>query len=870
MLRPCVEAVEAVGAVGAGLVSHSRRSSFAGPGRTYNPSVAMSENESESQPPPDAPPFLPGSNHHTAEAFRSATLQIVASAIASSNGLPSVKKGDWDFYASYPAFRSVMAAERTNLTSMINSLLRWHGIKGRCPSTDDPQGLLELLADTNDQLLERANTSLDEAAGLKKKDPVLLEISSPMQQELSGSWNRRVSQTGESKVKKLVTARNIQRPQVSFKERIDNSDKPFVPSLLEKPNAKKPLSILVEYDQDGRESYSHPYQYELDLFKPSELHLERETDAEAMPSSVEETDCVLVERPEQLRVIVDTLKNEKVIAVDLEHHWYRSYQGITSLMQISTWDRDFVIDPYPLWRDLFLLNEIFTDPSIVKVFHGADQDIMWLQRDFSVYVVNLFDTHLAAKTLEFPVGTRKYEYLLRHYCDVTTDKTFQLADWRIRPLPEAMLRYARTDTRFLIRIYRRMKNELLDKGNEFKNLLISTFDAGAALCRKRYEKPLLRTDAHVRLAEKSRVSLDSRQMFALKEMFVWRNSIARQEDENEQFVLPNHMLLKICTELPREMQGILACCSPVPPLVKQNLQALHSILLKARERPLTVIKHDYEKPAGTPKRVCNESYVNDPLRSPLDLSRILDLQCPAILEDTSSPRKHSDAIKATKLKNVSAISLFQGQVRSEQKLSDEKQPARATVCQFLSPYLRYKMLKPYLKFMDLQNKDEAERSQQEQSHLDQVRSIKEHFDALTAMTPADLTEERKQDDEEDEEVDVPEEAPIEEDPIADPGAIAPLRGKKADKNFQKKRKKHLQKQGQKNKRPRREASEGNAQTVVNYESTDFNQFTKKTSNSGANSGIYDPWQGYTNKHKKGGGKQKQRYKSKGSKSMSYK
>ena len=28
----------------------------------------------------------------------------------------------------------------------------------------------------------------------------------------------------------------------------------------------------------------------------------------------------------------------------------------------------------------------------MQVFHGADGDIVWLQRDFHIYVVNLFDT----------------------------------------------------------------------------------------------------------------------------------------------------------------------------------------------------------------------------------------------------------------------------------------------------------------------------------------------------------------------------------------------------------------------------------------------------------------------------------------------
>ena len=76
------------------------------------------------------------------------------------------------------------------------------------------------------------------------------------------------------------------------------------------------------------------------------------------------------------------------------------------------------------------------------------------------------------------------------------------------------------------------------------------------------------------------------QVYAYKEMFNWRDKVARTEDESIAYVLPNHMLLKICTELPREMQGILACCNPVPPLVKQNLNQLHQIVLTARDKPL--------------------------------------------------------------------------------------------------------------------------------------------------------------------------------------------------------------------------------------------------------------------------------------------
>ncbi len=39
----------------------------------------------------------------------------------------------------------------------------------------------------------------------------------------------------------------------------------------------------------------------------------------------------------------------------------------------------------------------FANPNIIKIFHGADYDVIWLQRDLGLYVVNMFDTGQAAR-----------------------------------------------------------------------------------------------------------------------------------------------------------------------------------------------------------------------------------------------------------------------------------------------------------------------------------------------------------------------------------------------------------------------------------------------------------------------------------------
>lgn len=69
-------------------------------------------------------------------------------------------------------------------------------------------------------------------------------------------------------------------------------------------------------------------------------------------------------------------------------------------------------------------------------------------------MVNLFDTGEAAQQLGLPAGLKA---LLATLCGVESDKSNQLADWRRRPLTSAMMRYAQTDTHYLLYIFDRLR-----------------------------------------------------------------------------------------------------------------------------------------------------------------------------------------------------------------------------------------------------------------------------------------------------------------------------------------------------------------------------------------------------------------------------
>ncbi|EEA08035.1 exosome component 10, putative [Cryptosporidium muris RN66] len=168
-------------------------------------------------------------------------------------------------------------------------------------------------------------------------------------------------------------------------------------------------------------------------------------------------------------------KDPFVLAIDLEHHSMQTFRGFVCLIQMSTRTCDYIIDPFPLFEELSRLNELTTNPRILKLFHGSDYDIIWLQRDFSVYVVNMFDTGQAARVLNTP-GGYSLGNLLNLYCSVEANKQYQLSDWRERPLPQHLIEYARSDTHYLPYIYDIMKNQLLLLGNKSHGLFISLKD----------------------------------------------------------------------------------------------------------------------------------------------------------------------------------------------------------------------------------------------------------------------------------------------------------------------------------------------------------------------------------------------------------
>ncbi|KAJ3274992.1 Exosome component 10 [Terramyces sp. JEL0728] len=444
-----------------------------------------------------------------------------------------------------------------------NQTVQYSGVKG---SNQEFSGLndfmqhFESAGDVVDNIFEKADIFLDST---KKKSSSQISTSINVAQAQNTAF-------GQFKA--------VLRPQLKFKDKVDNSNTPWAPIIKHKPNSKQPLKAQLSPEMKKhlesigqQEVKSHPYDYEIRHIDFPKSMLEIRAEKKYLP--MESTPFTWVDTLEGLESLCKTLEKSKEIAVDLE---------------ISTRDQDFAVDTLELRSELYRLNEIFTNPKIIKVLHGANMDVQWLQRDFGVYIVNLFDTYQASLLLE--MEKHSFAHLLKYYCQVETNKKYQLADWRMRPLTKEMIHYARTDTHYLLYIYDKMRNELLARGNENSNLIKAALERSAETSLIIYEKSIYDAETGEgsngwRLTKQKSPDPMNQENFAVfRALHAWRDHVARQEDESLRFVLPNHMLFNLCRTMPITAKDILSVCSPTPSLVRLYCQELAVLISETLEQ----------------------------------------------------------------------------------------------------------------------------------------------------------------------------------------------------------------------------------------------------------------------------------------------
>jgi len=534
---------------------------------------------------------------------------------------------EFGYQMAFSEFKKLCMDSRLDLASLLNqSLQSTASVNNKVEGYefDDPI-LWETAAEACDVLLERVERYIqNEKEGRMGQDGA--EIG-----EAVGVLNSRRKSGFDQIVGSLV---EMEKPQITFNfaGTVQNSrTDAFLPQM----HPQKPFSINSSFKFEpvaghGLESrkyggasdeylktmpdeivapsehYPHPYKEEINSLKYRTWQLQSQaadngehgTSGTLNNPAMATTKGVWIDNEDDLMCLVDRINAGGVemreISIDLEAHSFRSFSGFVCLMQLSLRRPavkegtmaevainggnidiayDFVIDTFALRN---VMNEhfapIMANPNIVKVMHGADSDVGWLQRDFGIYIVNLFDTGRASRAL--PHFSRAgLAYLLSKYANVEADKKHQLSDWRQRPLPSDMLAYAVSDTMYLLDIYDKLRVELFKHDKKSNDISIeAVLDASKKVCLIRYDKEPFKPNAYRNLimpgrGNKKGLSLSEEKDKLLKRLFDWRDNTAREEDESVQHVCGNRGLVRIASTCPQTILSLKSCMNPLPPLI---------------------------------------------------------------------------------------------------------------------------------------------------------------------------------------------------------------------------------------------------------------------------------------------------------------
>lgn len=300
--------------------------------------------------------------------------------------------------------------------------------------------------------------------------------------------------------------------------------------------------------------------------------------------------CEIITTADRLAEIAVILSGQTEIAVDLEMDSLHHYREKVCLVQISTREQSWLIDPLVL-KSLMPLAEPLANPKIVVVMHGSDYDIRSMHRDFGLEVTNLFDTMIAARFLgmtEFGLAA-----LLRARFGIELNKKYQKADWSKRPLSCEMCAYAAADTSDLLALRDQLLAELVNK-----NRLEWLEEECRLVCQARVTEK----DGSLFLYCKGAGKLRGYTLAILEELLQMRDRQSELVDRPPFKVLSADTLIEVAENRPQTLQEL----SLIKGMTSGQIQRHGSAILLAVEQGLATPENRLPRFPRTPKKEVQE------------------------------------------------------------------------------------------------------------------------------------------------------------------------------------------------------------------------------------------------------------------------
>ena len=240
--------------------------------------------------------------------------------------------------------------------------------------------------------------------------------------------------------------------------------------------------------------------------------------------------------------------------LDTEFLRERTYKPKLCLVQVSTENKVFVIDP--LERvDLEPLAGPIGSHDVEVLVHAGRQDLELFHEAFGVVPSCVFDVQVAAGFAGHGASL-SYGRLVESVLGVALEKGESYTDWCRRPLTEKQLTYAADDVRYLIPAAEELQAELDEQGRL----------GWAREELRQFERPeayVLDPDEMWRKVG-GRGTLSGRQTSVLRELAAWREETAIRRDIPRGWVVKDPTLIEIARRLPsspsalRDIRGMNA------------------------------------------------------------------------------------------------------------------------------------------------------------------------------------------------------------------------------------------------------------------------------------------------------------------------
>ncbi len=234
------------------------------------------------------------------------------------------------------------------------------------------------------------------------------------------------------------------------------------------------------------------------------------------------------------------LARAEYVTVDTEFMREKTFWPILCLIQLAGPNEAAAIDPLVPDVDLTPLYTLLANRKVLKVVHGARQDIEIFFHLTGKVPTPLFDTQIAAMVCGFgdQVG---YETLVARLTGHRLDKSSRFTDWSLRPLTEKQATYALGDVIYLREAYEQLRDRIAENGRAA--WLDEEIDDLTATDSYRIDP----VSAWHRLKPRS---TDRRYLAILREVSAWRENEAMQRDIPRNRVLRDEALSEIAAHPP--------------------------------------------------------------------------------------------------------------------------------------------------------------------------------------------------------------------------------------------------------------------------------------------------------------------------------